>query len=136
MKSLVTNLTVPNLQRLACTKFLIVVDEVTNAPKFLRVGIQARPTNTYAGTADDAQFDNSYPPVTLRITNSACQTYLPNPAENGSYNPYTDRFVKGTIVSAGLMDAVIAARNAANDNQKNNVTLLALAAAGVLPPLE
>lgn len=134
MKVLTTPIVVANLTRLACTRWTVVMDEAAGTPLYGRARIQARPSNANAGTTEAQQEANSYEAVSLKITNSACENYLVNAAS--PHNQYTNRLIKGTATHAGLLDAVIAARNAAStEAQKNDAVLSTLAAAGAIPPL-
>jgi hypothetical protein len=134
MKAFATPITVANLTRMACTRWTPVLDEVAGTLKYGRVRLQARPNNAAAGTTESDQESNGYEPVSLKITNSACDNYLPNPAP--THNQYSSRLLKGSGTYAGLLDAIVAARNAAGtEAQKNDATLTALATAGAIPPL-
>jgi hypothetical protein len=134
VKQLVTAATVGNLTRIACISWTVIMDEATGEAKYGRAKLQARPFNAHCGDTEDEQLANSPPPVSLRITNSACSNYLHNTAP--VFNEYADSFVKGSGTYAGLLDAIIAARNAVNtEAQKNNAVLVTLAVAGAIPPL-
>jgi hypothetical protein len=134
VKQLTTAATVGNLTRMACISWTVIMDEATGGVKYARVKLQARPFNAHCGDTEDEQLANSPPPVSLKITNSACSNYLHNTAP--VFNEYLDSFVKGSGTYTGLLDAVISARNAVStEAQKNNAVLTALAAAGAIPPL-
>jgi hypothetical protein len=132
-KAITTPVTVANLTRMACLRYSPHFDDTAGTLDYCDVTIQARPANAQAGTDEATRIASGYQPVVLRITDGACDTYLPNGA---SYrNQYNDAFVKGTAALTGVLTAVMTAVDAATKNQKNDAVLTALAAAGILPPL-
>jgi hypothetical protein len=133
MKSLATNITVANLTRMACLRWETVRDEASETILYGLATIQARPSNANAGTTEAQQLACSYPPVTMKITNTVCDTYLANSAS--PHNQFTDRLVLGSATFTNLLNTCVSAYKAAAGNGENNAVLSTLATAGAIPPL-
>lgn len=87
--------------------------------------------------AESQQRADGYTPVSITITDTSCDTYLPTvaTATRPFFNPFAEAFTRTRgMAMSGVLTRVITAMNVAPQNQKAEAMLSQLAADGCLPP--